>query len=144
MAVRVPRTRESFDAIADLWQPPGEVEQLLAQALALPPPEPRALCHGDLHFRQLLVDGDRLSGIVDWVDLCRADPGIDLSLVYGLLSPVARAEFLEEYGDVDPASLMRARVLALNLMAVLVHYGHDERNPDVEAEALAGLGRALV
>src|SRR5205085_6030463 len=118
-------------------------DDLLAQALGLPTSEPRALCHGDLHFRQLLVDGERLSGIVDWVDLCRGDPCIDLSLVYGLLSPRARAEFFEEYGEVDPGSLVRARVLALNLMAVLAHYGHDEGMPDAEAEALAGLGRAL-
>jgi aminoglycoside phosphotransferase (APT) family kinase protein len=139
--VRVPRTRESLAEIAELWRPSEEVEELLERALDLPAPEPRALCHGDLHFRQLLVDGDRLSGIVDWVDLCRADPGVDLSLVYGFLPPAARREFFHEYGEVDPASLVRARVLALNLMAVLVRYGHDERLQGVEAEALAGLDR---
>jgi aminoglycoside phosphotransferase (APT) family kinase protein len=143
MAVRVPRTRESFAAVADLWQPPAEAEELLAHALELPSPEPRALCHGDLHFRQLLVDGSELTGIVDWVDLCRADPGIDLLLVYSFLPPAARAEFFAEYGEADPASLVRARVLALNLMAVLVRYGHDERMPEVKTEALAGLDRAF-
>lgn len=143
MTVRVPRTRESFEAIAALWQPPAEAEQLLDHALELPAPEPRALCHGDLHFRQLLVDDDQLSGIVDWVDVCRADPGIDLSLAYGLLSPDARAAFFEEYGEVESESIVRTRVLALNLMAVLVHYGHEEGNPNVKAEALAGLGRAV-
>jgi aminoglycoside phosphotransferase (APT) family kinase protein len=143
MAVRALRTRESLVEIADLWQAPVEAEELLTLALELPAPEPRALCHGDLHFRQLLIDGNRLTGIVDWVDLCRSDPGVDLSLVYGFLPPAARLEFWAEYGEVDPASLVRARVLALNLMAILARYGHDEGMPGVEAEALAGLGRVL-
>jgi aminoglycoside phosphotransferase (APT) family kinase protein len=143
MAVRVPRTRESLAAIADLWEPPPGTDALFERALELPAPVPRALCHGDLHFRQLLVDGSALTGIVDWVDLCRGDPGIDLLLLYSFLPPEARAVFLAEYGEVDPASLMRARVLAVNLMAVLARYGHDEGMAAVEAEALAGLDRAF-
>ena len=143
MAVRIPRTRETLGAIADLWRPPAELDELLAVAAELPPPRPSAVCHGDLHFRQLLVDGGVLSGIVDWVDLCRGDPAMDLSLVYGFLPPSARREFFEEYGEVEVSSLVRARVLALNLMSVLARYGHDEGMPGVEAEALAGLGRVF-
>jgi aminoglycoside phosphotransferase (APT) family kinase protein len=143
MQVRVPRARETLAAIADLWQPPGEVEALLAEALALPKPEPSAVCHGDLHFRQLLVQGSVLAGVVDWVDLCLGDPAMDLSLVYGFLPRTARDVFFAEYGDVDHASEMRARVLALNLMAILARYGHDEGLPSVEAEALAGLDRVF-
>jgi aminoglycoside phosphotransferase (APT) family kinase protein len=143
MAVRVPRTRETLEAIAHLWQPSASVGELLEEALELPSPEPSAVCHGDLHFRQLLVDGSMLSGIVDWVDLCLGDPAMDLSLVFGFLPPEARREFFAEYGEVEPATVVRARVLALNLMSVLVRYGHDESLPGVEAEALAGLGRAL-
>jgi aminoglycoside phosphotransferase (APT) family kinase protein len=143
MAARVPRARESVVAIADLWQAPSEAEELFARALELRGPQPRAVCHGDLHFRQLLVDRDALTGIVDWVDLCRSDPGVDLSLAFGFLPPGARRELLDEYGDADPASLVRARVLALNLMAVLARYGHDEGMPHVEAEARAGLDRVF-
>jgi aminoglycoside phosphotransferase (APT) family kinase protein len=143
MAVRVPRTRETLAAITDLWQPPADPEELLEEALELPPPEPSAVCHGDLHFRQLLVDGSTLTGIVDWVDLCLGDPAVDLSLVFGFLPPEGRREFFAEYGDVEAASVFRARVLALNLMAVLVRYGHDEGMPGVEAEALASLARVF-
>lgn len=143
MVVRAPRTRETLAAIAELWQPPEEIDALLEQALALPPSEPSAVCHGDLHFRQLLVDGSTLSGIVDWVDLCLGDPAMDLSLVFGFLPPSVRHEFFAEYGEVEPAAVVRARVLALNLMSVLVRYGHDEGLPGVEGEALAGLGRVF-
>jgi aminoglycoside phosphotransferase (APT) family kinase protein len=143
MAIRVPRTRETLAAITDLWQPPRELDELLARALELSPPEPSVVCHGDLHFRQLLVEDGVLAGVVDWVDLCRGDPAMDLSLAYGFLPPGPREEFFAEYGEVEPSSHLRARVLALNLMSVLARYGHDEGMPGVEAEALAGLGRAV-
>ena len=143
MAVRAPRARETVLAIAELWQPPPEIDELLAESLELPPPEASAVCHGDLHFRQLLVEDGALSGIVDWVDLCRGDPAIDISLVYGFLPPSARDEFFAEYGEVEPSVLLRARVLALNLLSVLARYGHDEAMPGVEAEAVAGLDRVF-
>ena len=68
---------------------------------------------------------------------------MDLSLVYGFLPRAARDVFFTEYGAVDRASDLRARVLALNLMAILARYGHDEGHRGVEAEALAGLDRVL-
>jgi aminoglycoside phosphotransferase (APT) family kinase protein len=114
----------------------------LDRAIALPQPEPRAVCHGDLHFRQLLVDRGELSGIIDWVDVCRSDPGVDLQLVWSWLPPTAREGFLDEYGPVTEESLLRARVLALFLSAVLLRYGSAEGMPTVTAEALAGLRRA--
>jgi Phosphotransferase enzyme family len=114
MALRVPRTRAELAAVGELgiWQPPPGLDELLQHAAALPPPEPRAVCHGDLHFRQLLVDGGELTGIIDWVDVCRSDPGVDLQLAWSLLPPAARDDFVDEYGPVTE-SLLRARVVAL-------------------------------
>lgn len=143
MQVRVPRAREALAAIADLRTPPAETEALLEEALALPKPEPSAVCHGDLHFRQLLVEESVLRGVVDWVDICLGDPAMDLSLVFGFLPRAARDAFFAEYGEVDRTSAVRARVLALNLMAILARYGHDEGLPGLEAEALAGLDRVF-
>lgn len=110
------RTREALANITQLWRPrAAEIEALFQQALRLPPPEPVAVCHGDLHFRQLLIEHCELTGIVDWVDVCRSDPGVDLSLAWSFLSPGARAAFFDEYGPLSEASLVRARVLAINL-----------------------------
>jgi len=100
--------------------------------------------HGDLHIRQLLADGGGLSGIIDWVDVCRSDPGVDLQLWWSLLPPAGRAEFLDEYGPVPDDSLLRARVLALFLNAILLRHARAEGLTAVEAEALAGLERTLV
>ncbi len=39
--------------------------------------------HGDLHVRHLLVDRDgSATGVIDWGDLCLADPAVDLSIAY--------------------------------------------------------------
>jgi aminoglycoside phosphotransferase (APT) family kinase protein len=144
MSLRVPRTRAELAAVAELgvWQQPPGLDELLEHATALPPPEPRAVCHGDLHFRQILVDGGKLTGIIDWVDVCRSDPGVDLQLAWGLLPRAARDEFFDEYGPVTDESLLRARVVALFLNAVLARYGSAEGMPTIAAEAVAGLRRA--
>jgi aminoglycoside phosphotransferase (APT) family kinase protein len=142
MQFRVPRTRDELAALAPLWTAPPAVAELLDDAERLPAAAAPATCHGDLHFRQVLVDGGRLTGVVDWVDVCRSDPGIDLQLVFAFLPPEARPPFFAAYGDVADASLLRARVLALFLSATLARYAHDQGLPAVEAEALASLDRA--
>jgi aminoglycoside phosphotransferase (APT) family kinase protein len=142
MPFRVPRTREDLAALAPIWQAPPAVGRFLERAERLPPSDPVATCHGDLHFRQVLADGARLTGVVDWVDVCRSDAGIDLQLAFAFLPPEARPAFFAAYGEVPEASLARARVVALFLSAVLARYGRDQGLPAVEAEALASLDRA--
>ncbi len=143
MGFRVPKTREELAAVASLWTAPPFAYSLLDRAERLPPAAPSATCHGDLHFRQLLVDRGRVIGIVDWIDVCRADPGIDLQLVYAFLPPDSREAFFAEYGEVAEESHLRARVVALNLSAMLARYGRAQGLPEVEREALASLDRAL-
>jgi aminoglycoside phosphotransferase (APT) family kinase protein len=143
MQTRVPRTRDALDAIADVWRPPATVDDILGAACELPPAAPTAVVHGDLHIRQLLADDCRLSGIIDWVDVCRSDPGVDLQLWWSLLPPAARTAFLDEYGAVPEGSLLRARVLALFLNAILLRHARAEGLTAVAAEALAGLGRTV-
>jgi aminoglycoside phosphotransferase (APT) family kinase protein len=145
MQVRAPQARRELDAVAaeGLWEAPGAVGELLTAALALPPPRPTALAHGDLHVRQLLVQRGRLSGVLDWIDVCLADPAVDLSPYWSLLSPAGRRAFLAAYGPVPPERLLRARVLALFLCAVLARHGAAEGRPDVVREAVGGLARTL-
>jgi aminoglycoside phosphotransferase (APT) family kinase protein len=141
MKLRVPATREKLAGLEALWRAPPHVLSLLDDALELPPPEPRAVCHGDLHFRHVLVDGGRVSGLIDWIDLCRGDPALDLVVVWLALPPEARGAFFAEYGEVDDATLLRSRVVALFLGGALLDYGHHERLEAIEREALAALER---
>ena len=145
MARRATLAREQLGEVERLgvWRTPPRVEELLAQAQGLPPPEQPVVVHGDLHFRHLLVDGGAASGVIDWGDVCRSDPAIDLPLLWSFVPPEGRTAFLDAYGPVDEAQLMRARVLAVQLFAALAHYGRVEGNAGVEREAVGGLERAL-
>jgi len=86
------------------------------------------LLHGDLYVRHLLVDGaHRLCGLIDWGDLHRGDPALDLSIVFSFLPATGdvRAEFRAAYGAVDEATWDRARFRALNYGVILSLYGID-------------------
>jgi aminoglycoside phosphotransferase (APT) family kinase protein len=144
MSTRVPKTREQLDELeaAGLWQRPVSVDRLLEAAEDLPPSEALAVVHGDLHFRQVLVGDDgKPTGVIDWVDVCRSDPAIDLSMLWSYLPREGREAFLTEYGEVSDEQLLRARVIALSLSAALAHYGHKEGFRAIEREALLGLAR---
>lgn len=132
MTVRLPRLAElGVDAPA-----------LVAAARALPPASHTAVCHGDLHMRQLLVDGHALTGIVDWVDVCRSDPAVDLSVAWSTLDAERRPAFFVAYGEVEEETRVRARVVAAFLCAMLADWARKERVPAVLDAALAGLRRA--
>ena len=145
MAARVPRTRDRLAEVAHegLWQAPASVERVLAEAERLPPARATALVHGDLHFRHVLVDDDgSLCGVIDWGDVCRGDPAIDLPLYWSFFDLAGREAFLDAYGPIREEQLLRGRILALFLAAVLALYARHERMPALEQEAVAGLVRA--
>jgi aminoglycoside phosphotransferase (APT) family kinase protein len=121
------------------------VDRLLAAGEDLgPAPGPPVICHGDLHARHLLVDGEgTATGVIDWGDLCLADPAVDLSLAYGGFTGAARRELLAAYSrPVGPDRELRARVLAVFLCAVLAEYAADVGARALLADSLAGLTRA--
>lgn len=145
-AWRAPRVRAQLTRLVrrGVWEGGPAVERLLARAAQTGPPTgPPVVVHGDLHVRHLLVDqAGRASGVIDWGDLCLADPAVDLSLAYaGFVGP-ARVELLDAYGPVDPEREVRARVLAVFLCALLADYAAVERRPRLLREAVAGLTRA--
>jgi aminoglycoside phosphotransferase (APT) family kinase protein len=53
--------------------------------------------HGDLAGEHVLVDGDRISGLVDWSQACVADPADDLAFVCAGASPDVLDTVLEAY-----------------------------------------------
>jgi aminoglycoside phosphotransferase (APT) family kinase protein len=146
MPFRVDRTRarmRELEAEA-IWSAPETVEELLVEAGTLAPPEPVAICHGDLHLRHLLVGDDGLpAAVIDWIDLSRNDPAVDLVLFWAALPPEARDAFVAEYGEISDEQLLRARVLSIFLCGTLALYGRHEGLPALEREALESLGRTL-
>ena len=141
MAKRLPRARAALDALrrADV---PAAARRILADAESLPAPRHETVVHGDLHARQVLVDGPRVTGVIDWVDLGRADPAIDLQFLWSEVDPADRADVLAAYGPLDDEQLLRARVTALWLPAIVAASARDMGHREVERDSLLGLERA--
>ncbi|WP_244894040.1 phosphotransferase [Planobispora rosea] len=146
--VRAPMARERLDRLArrGVWRPDPAVERLLAEGeRADPPPGPAVVVHGDLHLRHLLVGPDgRATGVIDWGDLCRADPAVDLSLAYAGFSGAARTALLAAYGrPLGPERETAARVLAVFLCAALADYAESTGRDRLLTASLAGIRRAV-
>jgi len=145
MPFRVARTEEQLERLdgLGLWRPPAGFAAAMDEARSLPEQDKLAVCHGDLHLRHLLVsDAGDLAGVIDWIDVCRADPAIDLLLYWGYLDAAGREAFLAEYGPVDEVSMLRSRVLAVSIWGVLAEYAHAVGMDPLGLEAVAGLDRA--
>lgn len=58
---------------------PRELHAWVEAFLARPAPAPVAhrFIHGDLGAEHVFADGDRITGVIDWGDAARGDPGID-------------------------------------------------------------------
>ena len=146
-AARLERSAPAFArlAAAGLWQPDERTRRRLDDARRLSPPTGTpVLCHGDLHVRHLLVDdAGAACGLIDWGDVCRADPAVDLSIAYAAFTGTARAAMLDAYGAVDPERELRARVLAVSLSAALADAAAAQGDEALLHEALTGLRRAV-
>jgi aminoglycoside phosphotransferase (APT) family kinase protein len=145
MPYRVEFTRRRFDELSELglWEAPSTVRELVESAVGLGAPAEPRIVHGDLHLRHVLIDGGRLSGVIDWIDVGLADPAVDLALYWGFVPPAGRPAFRDAYGQIGPDQLLRARVLAIFLWSTIAIYGRREGIPALELEAMSGLERAV-
>ena len=138
----MPLTLERLETVASLWRAPEHVHRLLDDALALPPPEPKADVPRGPPLPHVLVDGDRVTGLLDWIDLCRGDPALDLQVVWSVLPPEQRDRFFDVYGDVDEATLLPRACDRLLPEQRGLEYSHHEGLASIEREAIASLDRA--
>lgn len=104
----------------------------------------KAVVHGDLNFRNFLVDDDGTpTGVIDWGDVHIGHPAIDLSLVYSYLPPAARPNFFEVYGEVHPETLLLAYFRALYANIVILIYAHDIGDARQVLEAQRSISNTL-
>lgn len=69
---------------------------------------PAVWLHGDLHPANVVVRDGALVGLIDFGEMCGGDPATDLSAAW-LLPDGAAGRFFDAYGDVDGATIARAR-----------------------------------
>ncbi len=146
MGLRAPFARQRIAQAAEVarFQPPAELDALLSNAERLPPSPRTRVVHGDLHARHVLIDGHgRVSGVIDWGDVCMGDPSIDLSVAYGSFTGAARRALLDAYGPIDGLTELRARVIGTFLAAALLAYAVDRDLPAIRDESRRALERIL-
>jgi aminoglycoside phosphotransferase (APT) family kinase protein len=88
------------DAVRAVWD-----DAVVAPAWEGPP----VWVHGDLHPANVVVADGTLAGVVDFGDLFVGDPAVDLAAAWVLLPAGADERFFAAYGELDEATVRRAR-----------------------------------
>jgi len=123
------------DTVTRVWiaTPPSpfdldEVTAAWEAALAAPEwPGPAVWIHGDIQPLNVLVDGGRITAVIDFEAIGVGDPAVDVMAAWSLFSADARDTFRSALA-VDDATWARARAWALSVwVAVLPYYA--ETNP---------------
>lgn len=97
--------------------------------------------HGDLHPRNVLTQAGKITGIIDWGDMCSGDRATDLAAFWMLFSDrIAREQALLQYGA-DADTILRAKGWAVLFGVVLLDTGLQDhpRHAAIGAHALRQL-----
>lgn len=96
-------------------------------ANSVAPTTKTAVVHGDLYPRHLLGSPKgQITGVIDWGDIHRGHPALDLSLAYTFLPPVSHHDFLTAYNlPVEPEDLKLAQLRAAMYGTALAYYGQE-------------------
>jgi aminoglycoside phosphotransferase (APT) family kinase protein len=81
--------------------------------------------------------------VIDWGDVCLADPALDLSISFTFLPRESWPEFRAAYGEIDGETWERARFRALFYGAVLTHYGASAGDEPIRHAGELALRNAL-
>ncbi|WP_344073652.1 aminoglycoside phosphotransferase family protein [Streptomyces crystallinus] len=106
---------------------------------------PPVWLHGDLHPANAVGSHGTLTGVIDFGELCVGEPATDLAAAWLLLPSGAAARFFAAYGDVDEATVRRARGWAVLRGLGLIGIGQAwERGLPGGKETWGPAGRATL
>ncbi|MFF1633266.1 aminoglycoside phosphotransferase family protein [Leifsonia sp. NPDC058248] len=108
---------------------------------SLPPAADLVMSHRDLIPANVLVDRERLVGVLDGGDFAPADPALDLVVAWHMLDGDARATFRSELGC-DDVEWRRGAAWAFQQAMGLPWY-YRESNPGMSALGRGTLARIL-
>lgn len=83
----------------------------------------RRWLHGDLHPRNVIVDGGEIRAVIDWGDLCAGDPATDLAAAWMMFPNSVHDDFRASYGEMSDATWERARGWAIFFGVIMVDAG---------------------
>ena len=140
---RIDQCLERLRTSSDLITP--AIDRAWAEALSAPVHETPVWLHGDIHAQNMLSKDGKLSGVIDWGDMCGGDPATDLGAIWGVLGHrAARDAALRAYKPHD-ALLARARGWAILFGATLFDNGRidDPRHAAIGEATLRRLANDL-
>jgi aminoglycoside phosphotransferase (APT) family kinase protein len=80
--------------------------------------------HGDLHALNVLVKEGRLSGVIDWGDVCQGDRATDLAAIWMIFADQrAREDVMRRCRTVTESTWKRARAWAIGFAVTLSDSG---------------------
>ena len=93
--------------------------------------------HGDLHIEHVFVDGDEVTGIIDWSEASQGDALFDLATLT-LGSPERLGDVVAGYGQDVDLEVIRAWWSLRSLRAArwLIEHGFDPSSPGCEFAVL--------
>jgi aminoglycoside phosphotransferase (APT) family kinase protein len=94
---------------------------------------PSVWVHGDISPGNLLLQGGRLTGVIDFGGVGVGDPACDLIVAWNLLPAEVRSVFRADLG-VDDATWDRGRGWALSVALIQLPY-YKHTNPALAANA---------
>jgi aminoglycoside phosphotransferase (APT) family kinase protein len=102
------------------------LEQHWRNGLEAAPATEAVWIHGDLHPGNILIDGDRLSAVIDFGDVTSGDPAYDLAVGWLAFDGEGRHVFRRATGcRYDEATWARARAWAAAMAIILCHSSDD-------------------
>lgn len=141
LADRDAQTRQAAADVRDAVSP-EVVDAVWSAALAAEPHTgPPVWLHSDLQPGNLLLIGDRLTGVIDFGCLGAGDPAVDLIPAWYVLPAAARPLFRDAVGA-DDAAWARARgwALSIALMELRSYRTANPRMASIAAHVLGEIG----
>jgi aminoglycoside phosphotransferase (APT) family kinase protein len=103
LAERLPRGAQDAAELVGRGLPAGPWLEVLRRAAAAPAfAGAPHWCHGDLHTANVLRQGSRIAGVIDFGDLGAGDPAVDLAIAW-MLPPAQRPPLLAHARRLDAA-----------------------------------------
>jgi aminoglycoside phosphotransferase (APT) family kinase protein len=119
---------------------PEQVLRIWQSALQARETDDPTWIHGDLHPRNVVVQGGRITGIIDWGDVTAGDPATDLAALWMLFPDLAvRQQALIHYGAAAD-TVLRAKGWAVFFAVMLLETGVQD-DPHFAAIGAATLRR---